>query len=57
MVEKLTINSLAKALGDIHAVNMTIACSPKLETYMALCCVTKQHILEWPFIVPSTRCT
>ena len=24
---------------------------------MALCCVTKLHILEWPFIVPSTRCT
>jgi hypothetical protein len=24
---------------------------------MELCCVTKLHILEWPFIVPSTRCT
>ena len=24
---------------------------------MALCCVTKLDILEWPFIVPSTRCT
>ena len=22
-----------------------------------LCWVTKLHILEWPFIVPSTRCT
>ena len=29
----------------------------KLETSMALYCVTKLHILEWPFIVPSTRCT
>ena len=25
--------------------------------HMALCCVTKLHILEWPFIVPSTRFT
>jgi hypothetical protein len=24
---------------------------------MTLCCVTKLHILEWPFIVPSTICT
>ena len=29
----------------------------KLETFVALCCVTKPHILEWPFIVPSRRCT
>jgi hypothetical protein len=43
MVKKLTSNSLATALVDILAV--------------ALCCVTKMHILEWPFIVPSTRCT
>jgi hypothetical protein len=27
----------------------------KLETSVALCYVTKQHILEWPS-VPSTRC-
>jgi hypothetical protein len=26
----------------------------KLETSVALCCVTKQHILGWPFIVPTT---
>jgi hypothetical protein len=25
-------------------------------TAVALCCVTKLHILEWPLIVPSTRC-
>ena len=24
---------------------------------VALCCVTKLHILEWPFLVPSTRYT
>jgi hypothetical protein len=29
----------------------------KLETSVALCCVTLLHILEWHFIVPSTRCT
>ena len=27
----------------------------KLETSVALCCKTKLHISEWPFIVPSTR--
>ena len=29
----------------------------KLETSVALCCETKLHILEWPFIIPSTRFT
>jgi hypothetical protein len=28
----------------------------KHETSVALCCVTNLHILEWPFIVPSTTC-
>jgi hypothetical protein len=28
----------------------------KLETSVALCCVRKLHILEWHFIVHSTRC-
>ena len=27
------------------------------ETSVVLCCVTKLHILERPFTVPSTRCT
>ena len=57
MVEKLTLYSLATALVDIPAVSMPIACSLKTETSVALCCVTELHILEWPFIVPSTRCT
>jgi hypothetical protein len=26
-------------------------------THVALCCVTKLHVLEWPFMVLSTRCT
>jgi hypothetical protein len=30
---------------------------PQLEMSVALCCVTKLHILEWPFIVPSISCT
>jgi hypothetical protein len=30
---------------------------PQLETSVALCCVTKLHILGWPFIAPSTRFT
>ena len=54
MVEKLTLNYLATALMDIPAVGMPITCS---LTSVALCCVTKRHILEWPFIVSSTRCT
>ena len=29
----------------------------KLETSVVLCCVTKLHILGWPFIVHSTRLT
>jgi hypothetical protein len=49
-----TLNSLSTALLDIPAVTMPIAHSLKT---VALCCVTKLHILEWPFIVPSTRCT
>jgi hypothetical protein len=55
MVEKLTFHSLAKALVDIPAVSMQIARS--LLTSVALCCVTKLHILKQPYIVPSTKCT
>ena len=29
----------------------------KLATSVALCGETQLHILEWPFIVPGTRCT
>jgi hypothetical protein len=55
MVDKLTLNSLATALVDIPAVSMPIACYLNLTHLW--CCVIKLHILEWPFIVPSTRCT
>ena len=52
MVEKLRIHSLATALVDITAVNTPIAHSLNLR---AMFCVTQLHILEWPFIVPSTK--
>ena len=53
MVEKLTFNHLAIALVEVPAVSMLL----QLESSVALCCVTKLHILGWPFIVPSTMCT
>ena len=46
MVEIFTLSSLATTLVDIPAVSMPIAHS-----------VTKLHILDWSFIVPSRRCT
>ncbi len=55
MVEQLTLNSWATALVDIPALNMPIAHS--LKTSVALCCVIKLHILEWPFIVARQRHT
>jgi hypothetical protein len=33
------------------------ACALSCWNMRWLCCVTKLHILEWPFIVHSTRCT
>ena len=52
---EITLNSLVTTLVDILAVSMPIAHS--LETFVALGCVTKLHILEWPVVVPSPRCT
>ena len=41
-----------------HSCSQHANCTlPQLETSVALRCVTKLHILEWPFIVPSTRCS
>jgi hypothetical protein len=54
MVEKLTLHFLATVLVDIPAVSMPIARSLSPLWH---CVVTKLHILEWPFIVHSTRCT
>jgi hypothetical protein len=57
VVEKLTldlyIRSLATALVDIPAVSMP---PQNLRSSVALCWVTKLQILEWPFIIPSTKC-
>jgi hypothetical protein len=55
MVDKWTWHSLATALVDIPAVSMSIAHT--LKTWHLWYCVVWLHILEWPFIVPSTRCT
>jgi hypothetical protein len=56
MVEKLTFNPLATALVDCSQHTNCNAPS-KLETSVALCCVTELLILKRPFMVPSTRCT
>jgi hypothetical protein len=56
MLEKLALNSLATAMLEIPAINMPIARSLNLR-HLLHCVVTKRHILEWPFIAPSTRCT
>ena len=53
IIIQLSANSSGGHSCSQHA-NCTL---PKLETSVALCCVTKLHILEWPFILPSTRCT
>jgi hypothetical protein len=53
MVEKLTFKCLTTALVDILAVNMPIAQTLNLRHLWR--CVTQLHILQWPFIVPSTR--
>ena len=37
-----------------HSCSQYTNCThPQLETSVALCCVTKLDILEWPFIVPT----
>ncbi len=57
MVEKWTFNSRATALVDIPAVSIQLHAPSELATSVALCCVIKLHILEWPFIVASLRHT
>jgi hypothetical protein len=53
----MTFSGNSLALVDIPTVSMPIAHPLKVETSLELCCVIKLHILEWPFIVPSTRGT
>ena len=57
MVEKLILNYLATALVEFLRSACQLQAPSKLETSVALCCVTKLDILEGPFIVPRTRCT
>ncbi len=63
MVEKLTFNSRTTALHGLQLwwTFLQSACQlhvpSKLATSVALCCVIKLHILEWPFIVASLRHT
>ncbi len=52
---EMNIQFTATALMDIPAVSMPIERS--FKTSVALCCVIKLHILEWPFIVASLRHT
>ena len=51
---KLTLHSLATALLDIPAVSMRIAHSNLRHLWH---CVWQNCTFQWPFIVPSTRCT
>ena len=59
MVEKLTLNYPSPTLVDIPAANSDsqLHTPSKLETSVALCCVTNLCILKWPCIVPSTSWT
>jgi hypothetical protein len=57
MVEKLTFNYLPFLWGAFLQSACQMHALSKLETSVPLRCVTKLHILEWPFIIPSTRCT
>jgi hypothetical protein len=57
MVEKLTLHSLETTLVVILQSACQLHDPSKLGTSVALCCATKLHILELPFIVPSTKCT
>ena len=50
---KFSGNSSGRHSYSEHA-NCTL---PQFETSVALCCVKTLHILEWPFIVLSRRCT
>jgi hypothetical protein len=57
MLEKLTFKFSGNRSGG-HCCSQHVNCRlPQLETSVAFYSVTKLHTLEWPFIVPSTRCT
>ncbi len=43
--------------GHSYSQHANMHAPSKLATSVALCCVLKLHILEWPFIVASLRHT
>ena len=55
--QRWTLHSLATALVDIPAVSMPVARSLTTWYICGIVLCDKLHILEWPFIFPSTRCT
>ena len=57
MVEKSALNYLSTALVDIPAVSMPISHSLKTWDICGIVLCDRTAHLEWPFIVPSTRCT
>ena len=54
---EINITSSGNILGG-HSCSQHANCTlPQNLRHLWHCVVTKLHILEWPFIVPSTRCT
>ena len=52
---KINIELSGDSSGGYSCIQHANCTLPQLETSVALCCETKLHILEWLFIVPSTR--
>ena len=48
--EEHTSTAFSGKHSSSHHANCTL---PQLETSVALCCVTKLHISEWPFLSPA----
>jgi hypothetical protein len=58
MLEAASSKAISIKFSGGHSSCQHANCTlPQLETSVALCCVTKLHLLELPFIIPSTRFT
>ena len=53
---EIKIQFSGKSSGG-HSCSQHASCTLPPNLRHLCCCVTKLYILEWPFIVPSTRCT